>query len=247
MTQLTIMIYGLAIALLSLSGIFILMLNKRAQEYIEKNLITITTFSAGIFFVTSTLVLNESFESLKTSFFLLSVLAGVFLFLLIHLLFKPHRLLGKDHRHKHLAWKVIIGDTLHNLADGLFLVASFSVNSALGIGVALSIIFHEIPQEVSEFFVLKKSGYSNLKAVARNFISALAILVGVLFGIMIADTGSLSGLLLGVSGSFFLGIIFTDLFPALKLYKEKQLRKKIIPFTLGLVFMFIIISIFSHH
>ena len=57
----------------------------------------------------------------------------------------------------------LVGDSVHNLMDGLAIAASFVGGPQLGIATTLAIIFHEIPQEVGDFGVLLHSGFSKAK------------------------------------------------------------------------------------
>ena len=51
---------------------------------------------------------------------------------------------------KPLAWLIILGDSVHNFADGLALGASVAQSIALGLSTTIAIVFHEIPHELSE-------------------------------------------------------------------------------------------------
>ena len=73
---------------------------------------------------------------------------------------------------------VLIGDSLHNATDGVVIAAAFLADFNLGVVTSLAIIAHEVPQEVSDFFVLLHSGYSRKKAFIYNLISSLAMVVG---------------------------------------------------------------------
>ena len=53
-------------------------------------------------------------------------------------------------RVKPLAWLIIIGDGLHNFADGLALGAAMSQSLTLGISTTIALILHEIPHEFGE-------------------------------------------------------------------------------------------------
>jgi zinc and cadmium transporter len=73
---------------------------------------------------------------------------------------------------------VLVGDSLHNATDGVVIAAAFLADFNLGIVTSLAIIAHEVPQEVSDFFVLLHSGYTRKKAFIYNMISSLAMVVG---------------------------------------------------------------------
>lgn len=90
-----------------------------------------------------------------------------------------------DHHHAHQGHDggrsglmVLIGDSLHNATDGVVIAAAFLADFRLGVVTSLAIIAHEIPQEVSDFFVLLHSGYSRRKAFLYNLLSSLAMVVG---------------------------------------------------------------------
>ena len=68
---------------------------------------------------------------------------------------------GHSHAHHHLhsapknissvAWMVIVGDGIHNLADGLAIGAAFTSGFVSGFSTTLAVFCHELPHEVGEF------------------------------------------------------------------------------------------------
>src|SRR5690348_402601 len=73
---------------------------------------------------------------------------------------------------------ILIGDTFHNLVDGVLIAAAFIADTQLGIVTAIAIIAHEVPQEVGDFLILLHSGYSKQKAFTLNLISSIAMVLG---------------------------------------------------------------------
>jgi zinc and cadmium transporter len=91
-----------------------------------------------------------------------------------------HHAHGHAHAHDRgrSGMMVLIGDSLHNATDGVVIAAAFMADFKLGVVTSLAVIAHEIPQEVSDFFVLLHAGYSKKKAFLYNVISSLAMVVG---------------------------------------------------------------------
>ena len=51
-------------------------------------------------------------------------------------------------RVKPLAWIILTGDILHNIADGITIGASISQSLTLGLSTTFAIVLHEIPHEL---------------------------------------------------------------------------------------------------
>jgi len=49
-----------------------------------------------------------------------------------------------------IAWMIILGDGIHNFADGLAIGASFTVTIGIGVSTSLAVLFHELPHEFGE-------------------------------------------------------------------------------------------------
>lgn len=47
-----------------------------------------------------------------------------------------------------MAWLIIVGDALHNFADGIALGAAIVQSLTLGVSTMFALIFHEVPHEL---------------------------------------------------------------------------------------------------
>jgi zinc transporter ZupT len=156
----------------------------------------------------------------------------------------------EDHAHSKIdARKILISDGIHNVADGILLGASFAVSSYLGMITALSILIHEIVQEVSEFFVLKEAGYSTKKALITNFLISATILIGSIGSFFLLENFEmLEAPILGIAAGSFLVVVFHDLIPhSVRISAHhKQFTKHFIWFAIGLIIMLSLNSLVGH-
>lgn len=111
---------------------------------------------------------------------------------------------------------VLIGDSLHNATDGVVIAAAFLADFKLGVVTAVAVIAHEIPQEVSDFFVLLHSGYSRKKAFLYNMLSSLAMVVGGVIAYFALDQAQAYVTpVLAFAASSMLYVAVADLIPTL--------------------------------
>jgi zinc and cadmium transporter len=203
------------VMLASLSGV--VFTAKSASRFLEEKLSYLISFSAGVFLVTAGALAFEVFELAP------SLWAGALLIVVGYILAEGmHRLMPETHHHhdddcshKHgmAARKLIVGDSIHNVADGVIIVVAFAVSPALGVAATVSIVIHEVLQEISEFFVLRRAGYSARKALTINFAVSSTILIGVVLGYYALSSHELEIILLAVSAGFFMHVVFHDLLP----------------------------------
>ncbi len=238
---------GLLVMLASLSGV--LFTHKVAARFLAEKLSFLVSFSAGVFLVTSGALALEVFELADTPlmavFFigLGYVLAWGLEFLIpdTHQHHDPE--CDHDHQHgsKKSARKLIVGDAVHNVADGIILVPAFLVSPALGVAVTASILIHEALQEVSEFFVLKQAGYSTKRALLINFAVSSTIFIGIGLGYFAVVSHDLEVLLLALASGFFLHVVLHDLIPKPHQHDDSSgFVKHVLVLLIGLALMSLI-------
>ncbi|OQW30899.1 MAG: hypothetical protein A4E19_09140 [Nitrospira sp. SG-bin1] len=111
---------------------------------------------------------------------------------------------------------VLIGDAVHNMADGIAIGAACVASPGLGLVTTLAVLGHEVPQELSDFTILLSSGFSRWKAFFWNTLSGMGTLVGVVAaygGLGYAET--IVPYALSVAAASFLYIGLADLVPGL--------------------------------
>ena len=230
-----IIIAGLLVMTASLAGI--LFVSSYAEKFLHNKIDLLISFSAGVFIVTSASLILEVFHI--TESILQTVVLVTIGYLAAALL---HKMLPETHHHHddtcadtRGAKKIIIGDAIHNIADGIILVPAFLISSGLGAVVAASIFIHELLQEISEFFILKRAGYSNRKALGINFLVSSTIFIGIAIGFLVSESTLLESILLSVSGGFFLHIVIHDLLP--RKHGDHSHRANILLVLLGVLLM----------
>lgn len=214
------------VSLISFVGVVFLAVKK---EKLERILLYLVSFAVGSLFgdvfihIIPHIAEEHGFDIKIGSYFLF----GIILFFIIERFIHWHHChkVEHDHKIKPFAYTNLIGDGFHNFLDGIIIASSFMVSIPVGIATTLAVIFHEIPQEVSDFGVLIYAGFKRKQALAFNFISALMAVLGAVLTLIIAESvEGVEVILLALAGGGFIYIAGSDLVP--ELHKDQCLGKK---------------------
>jgi zinc and cadmium transporter len=163
-------------------------------------------------------LLPEALASLPPGTALGTLLGGVLAFFLLEklVLWRHCHDAHECEIHTSAASLVIIGDTFHAFVDGALIAAAVVTSIPLGATTALAVAAHEIPQEVGDFAILLRAGYSRGRAFSLNILSAMGGLLGAI--LMLLASQSLPNLLpyvLSFAAGSFLYVAMSDLIPDL--------------------------------
>jgi zinc and cadmium transporter len=210
------------VSLVSLVGIFFLVIKEKIMQRILILLIALASGSliGGAFFH----LIPESMSLGIKNVSLLFVL-GLLIFFILEKFLHWRHCHEKNCEEHVFTYTVLFGDGLHNFIDGIVIAASFLVNISVGIATTLAIILHEIPQEIGDFAVLRYGGFSKKKALFYNFLIALTAVIGALVGYFLRSSIN-ETIFLPIAAGGFLYIAATDLIP--ELHKKSQLGESLL-------------------
>lgn len=241
------------VMLVSLSGKLVTW--RQAGPLIEKNLHFLVSFAAGVLLVITFNLGQEIVEhagSLSSGlpWIVSGALVVVVAFRYLPAFHHHHDAHTQDHAHSRIdANRILLSDGIHNIGDGVVIVASFAVSPLLGIASTVSILIHEMLQEISEFFVLREAGLSARTALLYNFLVSSTILIGTVGALFLLERfEALEVPLLGLAAGSYLIVVFHDLIPhSLGRATEKghYLRHGIF-FLVGVILMGSLITLLPH-
>ena len=187
------------------------------------------SYATGTMLATAMIgLIPEALERISIYEVGISILAGLVLFFVLEwaVIWRHSHGDGSeehDHTHSHAhgmekktGMLVLIGDAVHNIADGIAIGAACVASPGLGLVTTLAVLGHEVPQELSDFTILLSSGFSRWKAFFWNTLSGLGTLVGVVVaygGLAYAE--AIVPYALSVAAASFLYIGLADLVPGL--------------------------------
>lgn len=226
----------------SLAGV--LFLRPNLSSFLEKHVKLFITFAAGVFLVVTISLFSESLsEGVSLSVLIISAVAGA-LFLEGASNLIPHAHHHHDvvypHGHTHAdSTRMLLGDAIHNIGDGIILVPAFLADFWIGVGTTIAIFMHELVQEIAEFFVLREAGFSAGKSLFYSFLVSSTLWIGIFIAVIFSSYSSVQAPLLAFAGGGFMYIIFRDLLPSiLNSVKINGLYTRfIIAFLLGIIIM----------
>jgi zinc and cadmium transporter len=206
-----------AVSLLSLVGIACISIS---EQRLKRIIFMMVSLAVGAMFGDAFIhLLPESFEhsrsKVETSLY---VLAGIFAFFILEkfLLWRHQHILESDSHIHPVGYMNLIADGLHNLIDGMIIGASYLISTPVGIATTLAVVFHEIPHELGNFFVLLHAGFTRTRALFFNFLSATLAILGAIVSLAVGSSvTSFSAVMLPLAAGGFIYIAGSDLIPEL--------------------------------
>jgi zinc and cadmium transporter len=210
---LAIILLALLGGVIALSGGVVFLLVKPWSKVLSRYSVP---FAAGVLLTVALVgLLPESVHEIGEAAYLWVLLAFLGSYLFEIMLFELHHH-DSDHGGKSLSgsiWLVIVGDTVHNLIDGVAIAASYFVNPGLGLVTTVSTFLHEVPHEIGDFGILLKAGWRRRNILMVNILSALFTVVGALGVYYWGQGEGVVGYLLAIAVGLFLYLGASDFLP----------------------------------
>lgn len=234
-----------SIGSVGLAGLMLLLKDK----HLEKTA-TVLTYLAGGTLLGATMLgmIPKSASMLNPSLALKVVLAGIVFFFILEKIILWHSCRDKNcERHLKASIPIIIfGDAFHNAIDGIVIASSFLISTEMGFFTTLSVILHEIPQELGDFGILIKGGLSRSKALWYNMLSgSTAIVFGIIAFFTLNSIKSVVPYFLAFSAASFLYIALAELIP--EMHRKTSLIDSLLQLLLtltgiGIIYLIIILK-----
>ena len=174
----------LVVSAISLIGVSLFALK---SDKLQKILLLLVCFSVGA------LLGNAFFHLIPESYFHLEspkltswlILGGFMLFFVVEQLLHTHQASNAavSYKIKPYGYLSLYADGIHNFTDGILIGAAWMFSPELGLATTITVILHEIPQEISDFGILLKAGFSKRKALFYNFLVATSAILGTLLAL----------------------------------------------------------------
>ncbi len=225
----------MVVSLISLLGVFSLSLK---EEILKKYIGFFISLAIGALLGDAFIhIIPEAFEgTLGANTVSILVIAGILAFFIIEKFIHWHHH-GEDQQEEHIhpvGKLVLFTDGFHNFIDGAIIGASFLISPQVGVATTLAVILHEIPQEIGDFAVLIHAGYSKMKALLFNFISALAAVLGLAFFFVFGNIVEGAAMwLIPIAAGGFIYIAIADLIP--ELHKTRNVKHSVIQVLIILI------------
>jgi zinc and cadmium transporter len=240
----------MAVSLISITGIFFLALKTDKLQKIVFILVSIAVGAllGNVFFH----LIPESFETIENKGLIaILTLSGILSFFVLEKFLHWHH--GHDVGHmdqhpKSYGYISLFADGVHNFTDGILIAAGWMAGPEIGMATTLTVVLHEIPQEISDFGILIHAGFTAKRALWLNFYAALTAVLGTVITLMIGTkVQSLSHWVLPFAAGGFIYLAGTDLMPELN--KEKSSLNSLVQLLMiiaGLALMYVFSGGHSH-
>lgn len=237
-----------SVGAISIAAIFVFL-----GDNIQKTLIPILiAFATGVLLTVAFLgLIPEAIEGAGDPHLIMPfILGGILFFFIMEKIVIWRNCRDKTCEvHSHASGPIILmGDSLHNLTDGIVIAAAFLTGFNIGLVAGLTIIIHELSHETADFGILLHSGYSKKKAFMYNIISSSTTIPASIVSYFLLDSiESAVPFLLAISAASFIYIALSDLTPDLHQHTDfKYIVRQLTIIIIGIVLMALILSIGGH-
>lgn len=237
------LIAATCITLIALVGALFFRGDSHADERIHRFILPVAVgvFLGVVFFE----LIPETLEA-SPAWGPIAILAGFLgFYLLSHFLdtYHHHHTDSHDGCVHNGARMLLVGDSIHNFADGIVIASAFILNPVAGVMTAIGIALHEIPQEIAEFGVLLRAGYSKRKACFYNMLSASSVILGVLLTYFFIHTfADVVFILTGIAAGNLLYIATADFIPELRHSHKNHFIETFVATLFGVVCIGVLIT-----
>lgn len=172
-----IVVLGVAMSAIAMVGSVTLVLSEQALGRLVTPLVALAAGSllGGAFLH----MLPEAIETLGNGRAVwVWFLAGFTAFFVLEQCLHWHHCHRRISAHRPLGHLILVADGLHNFIGGLSVASAFFIDHRVGLVTWAAAAAHEVPQELGDFGILVKSGWSRRSALAFNMASASTFLVG---------------------------------------------------------------------
>ena len=226
-----------------LVSIFFLLSDKTQATFVPY----LISYATGILLTAAMIgLIPEALEQSSPSVVFPAALFGIVLFFIIEKTVIWRHCHNKTCEVHEVAGPMItIGDAFHNAIDGVVIAASFLASFPLGVIASISMVAHEIPQEIGDFAILVQSGYPRKKALQLNILSSLSTIpTAILAFFTLEFLQGIIPIVMAIAGASFLYIALSDLTPQLhkKLGSGDSIRQLVLVF-LGIATIFVLGSL----
>ncbi len=226
------------VSLISFVGLFLLQIKMNSTSKIFTILLAFaigTLLGSSIFHF-----IPQSFSNIKTVDSTIYLLGGGILFS-----FFFEKIIHSFHSSKNsltasYGYLSLYADALHNFMDGILIGLAWLYSFEMGITTTLTVLSHEIPQELSDFGILLKAGFTKKKALKYNFLVGLTSVLGTLVALWLGNTvNSFSAYVIPIMAGGFIYLAFSILFTEVKsAQNKKNLYLYILFISIGLALMY---------
>jgi len=221
-------------SLVGLVGVFSLFVD---EARLKKMIKTLVAFSAGALLGGAFFhLLAEAMERMPVFNVYAVTLIGFLAFFILEEYLHWHQCEECEiHPYSYL---MIVGDSVHNILDGLVIAGTFMVSTYLGVITTILIIAHEVPQELGVFGVLVSGGFNKYNALFYSFIAQCTCVLGGIFGyLFFSKMDAFSLFIIPFTAGGFIYIAAADLIPGMHKTEGFEKITSFIWLCLGLLLM----------